>query len=181
MPDPAVPAPSSAPLGGSSSEGKPSSAPLGGSASSSAKAAEDKSEGKPSSVPAGAGAQGGKPVPVSAPPAVGAAAPVTIDDFKKLVFKVGKVVECADHTNANKLLVLKVDIGGGEIRQVVSGIKQWYQAAQLVGKSVVVVSNLAPANLRGVESQGMVLAASSGADVILVAPEKDALPGSIVK
>ena len=115
------------------------------------------------------------------PPAPAAPGPISYEDFMKVQLKVGKVLECIEHTNANKLLVLKVDIGGGEVRQIVSGIKQWYQAAQLVGKSVVVVSNLAPANLRGVESQGMVLAASSGADVILVAPEKDALPGSIVK
>jgi methionyl-tRNA synthetase len=109
-----------------------------------------------------------------------APATITIDDFKKVVLKVGKVVEAAAHTNANKLLVLKVDLGGGEVRQVVSGIKQWYAPEQLVGKSVVLVANLAPAVLRGVESQGMVLAASSGDQVILLSPEKDAAPGSKV-
>jgi methionyl-tRNA synthetase len=117
----------------------------------------------------------------SAPAAVPAPAPLSIDDFKKIVLKVGKVLECTDHANANKLLVLKVDLGGGDVRQVVSGIKPWYQPAQLVGKSVIVVTNLQPVQLRGVESQGMVLAASSGADVILCAPEKDAVPGSFVK
>lgn len=119
------------------------------------------------------------PPPVPPPPPVAAPSTITIDDFKKISLKVGKVVEATAHTNANKLLVLKVDIGG-EVRQVVSGIKQWYAPEQLVGKSVILVANLAPANLRGVESQGMVLAASSGDQVILLSPEKDAAPGSKV-
>jgi len=118
------------------------------------------------------------PAPVPPPPA--ASATITIDDFKKVVLKVGKVVEATAHTNANKLLVLKVDLGNGETRQVVSGIKQWYAPEQLVGKSVIIVANLAPAVLRGVESQGMVLAASSGDQVILLSPEKEAAPGSKV-
>jgi len=118
------------------------------------------------------------PVPPPPPPAAPSA--ITIDDFKKVVLKVGKVVEASAHANANKLLVLKVDLGGGEVRQVVSGIKQWYAPEQLVGKSVIVVANLAPAMLRGVESQGMVLAASSGDQVILLSPEKEAAPGSKV-
>jgi methionyl-tRNA synthetase len=105
---------------------------------------------------------------------------VTIDDFRKIQLRVGKVLEAADHANANKLLVLKVDMGGGEVRQVVSGIKTWYTPAQLVGKSVVVVANLQPAVIRGTESQGMVLAATSGDQVILLSPEKESLPGSKV-
>ena len=121
------------------------------------------------------------PAPAPAPAPVPPPAPttITIDDFKKIVLKVGKVVEATAHTNANKLLVLKVDIGG-EVRQVVSGIKQWYAPEQLVGKSVILVANLQPAQLRGVESQGMVLAASSGDQVILLSPEKEAAPGSKV-
>jgi len=118
--------------------------------------------------------------PVPPPPPPAASATITIDDFKKVVLKVGKVVEATAHTNANKLLVLKVDLGNGETRQVVSGIKQWYAPEQLVGKSVILVANLAPAVLRGVESQGMVLAASSGDQVILLSPEKEAAPGSKV-
>jgi methionyl-tRNA synthetase len=114
------------------------------------------------------------------PPAPAAPATITIDDFKKVQLRVGKVLECTEHANANKLLVLKVDLGNGEVRQVVSGIKQWYQPAQLVGKSVVLVANLAPAQLRGVQSQGMILAATSGDQVIVLTPEKDAAPGSKV-
>jgi methionyl-tRNA synthetase len=114
------------------------------------------------------------------PPPSPAPSTITIDDFRKVVLKVGKVVEATAHTNANKLLVLKVDLGGGEVRQVVSGIRQWYAPEGLVGKSVILVANLAPAVLRGVESQGMVLAASSGDQVILLSPEKEAAPGSKV-
>jgi len=117
------------------------------------------------------------PVPPPPPPV---SSTIAIEDFKKVVLKVGKVVEATAHTNANKLLVLKVDLGNGETRQVVSGIKQWYAPEQLVGKSVILVANLAPAVLRGVESQGMVLAASSGDQVILLSPEKEAAPGSKV-
>ena len=121
------------------------------------------------------------PAPAPAPiPAPAAPATITIDDFKKVELRVGKVLECAEHTNANKLLVLKVDIGNGDVRQIVSGIKQWYQPADLVGKSVIIVANLAPAMLRGVESRGMLLAASSGPDVIVLTPSKDAAPGSKV-
>jgi methionyl-tRNA synthetase len=120
------------------------------------------------------------PAPAPAPAAPAGPAPISIDDFKKVELKVGKVLECADHANANKLLVLKVDLGNGDIRQIVSGIKQWYQPADLVGKNVVIVANLQPAVLRGVESRGMLLAASSGPDVIVLQPMKDAAPGSKV-
>lgn len=119
------------------------------------------------------------PAPAPAPPPAGPAK-IVIDDFRKVELKVGKVLECADHTNANKLYVLKVDLGGGEIRQIVSGIKSWYQPADLVGKSVIVVANLQPAMLRGVESQGMVLAASGEAGASLLAPIREVPPGSKV-
>ena len=119
--------------------------------------------------------------PVPAPLPSAAPGPISIEDFMKVQLKVGKVLECAQHTNANKLLVLKVDLGGGEVRQIVSGIQQWYQPSQLVGKNVIVVANLAPKPMRGVESQGMILAAASGAEVVVCIPEKEAAPGSQVK
>src|SRR5437773_11042735 len=125
----------------------------------------------PTQPPSGS-PSGDKPPAASVPaPALPASpGPISIEDFLKVQLKVGKVLECTDHTNANKLLVLKVDLGGGEVRQIVSGIKQWYQPAQLVGKNVIVVANLAPKPMRGVESQGMILAASSGAEVIVCMP-----------
>lgn len=122
-------------------------------------------------------APAGKPAPAPVPPA--APVTITIDDFKKVTLKIGKVVESAIHPNADKLLVLKVDLGG-ETRQIVSGIRQWYAPEQMTGKTVVIVANLQPAKLRGVESQGMLLAASSGGEVIVCTTDKEALPGSKV-
>ena len=77
--------------------------------------------------------------------------------------------------------MLTVDLGDGAPRQLVAGIKGSYQASELVGKSVVVVANLKPAKLRGVESQGMVLAASDGSTIVLVSPERPIRAGSTVK
>lgn len=83
---------------------------------------------------------------------------ITIDDFDKVKLKVAKVVNCENHPKADKLLVLTLKIGD-ETRTVVSGIKKWYSAEDLIGKKVVVVTNLKPVKLRGIESRGMVLAA----------------------
>lgn len=115
--------------------------------------------------------------PAPAPPP--GPARITIDDFRKLEFKTGKVLECVPHNNADKLYVLKVDVGG-ETRQIVSGIRAYYAAEELVGKTVVVVTNLQPAMLRGIESQGMVLAASGAGTVSLLTPVKEVPPGSKV-
>ncbi len=82
---------------------------------------------------------------------------ITIDDFKKIELVVGTVVECKKHPDADKLLVSKIDIGS-EIRQIVSGIADHYSPEKFIGKKVIVVSNLKPAKLRGIESQGMILA-----------------------
>ena len=129
--------------------------------------------------PASAGAPA--PAPATPPAPAGPPAIPTIEfgDFTKVEFKVGKVVEASDHTNADKLLVLKIDVGG-EIRQIVSGIKKWYAPADLVGKHLIVVTNLKSKSMRGVDSQGMVLAASSGDEVILITTDKPAHPGSKV-
>lgn len=83
---------------------------------------------------------------------------ITIDDFAKVQLKVAKVVNCENHPKADKLLVLTLQIGD-ETRQVVSGIRKWYEAEDLIGKKVVVVTNLKPVKLRGIESKGMILAA----------------------
>ncbi|MDU1054641.1 methionine--tRNA ligase [Clostridium baratii] len=91
---------------------------------------------------------------------------ITIDDFEKLDLRVVKVLECEPIKKANKLLKLKVDLGG-EVRQVVSGIAKHYKPEELVGKNVVLVANLKPVKLRGELSQGMILAASNDDDSIL--------------
>lgn len=82
---------------------------------------------------------------------------ITIEDFKKVELVVGTVEECKKHPDADKLLVSKINLGK-ETRQIVSGISDYYSPEEFVGKKVIVVANLKPAKLRGVESQGMVLA-----------------------
>ena len=106
---------------------------------------------------------------------------ITFDDFSKIELRVARVVEAQAHPDADKLLVLKVDVGG-EMRQIVAGIKQYYEPQALVGKLIVVVKNLKPRTMRGQESQGMLLAASSEdrSQVILVSPEAEIGPGARV-
>lgn len=100
--------------------------------------------------------------------------------FMKLNLKVGTVLSAEAHPNADKLLVLKVDLGEKEI-QIVAGIKKTYSPEELVGQQIVVVENLEPRALRGVESQGMLLAASNDDEgPILVAPSKKIASGSRV-
>lgn len=107
--------------------------------------------------------------------------PASIEEFGRLALRVGVITAAQDHPNADRLLVLTVDVGEAAPRQIVAGIKGFYQASELVGKSVVVVANLKPAMLRGVESQGMVLAASDGSTIVLVSPERPIRAGSTVK
>jgi len=106
---------------------------------------------------------------------------ISIEAFRRLSLRVGVIVSATDHPNADKLLVLSVDTGEGTPRQLVAGIKGAYQATDLVGRQVIVVTNLKPAVLRGVESQGMVLAASDGTSMVLVSPERPVAAGSPVK
>jgi methionyl-tRNA synthetase len=129
----------------------------------------------------------------------------TIEDFAKFEFKVARIIEAEDHPNADRLYVLKVDVGETETktelpayeygsgeqepqavtvpkyRQVVAGIKKFYNKEDLVGKYVIVVNNLEPATLRGVESQGMILAASDDIGLSVIVPEKEIKIGSKVK
>ena len=106
---------------------------------------------------------------------------ITIDDFKKIDLRVAKIVECEGIPKSEKLLKLKVEVGG-EQRQILAGIAQHYKPVELIGKSVIVVFNLQPAKLMGHESQGMLLAASDGAGkLVFVAPSGDIGSGSQVK
>lgn len=105
---------------------------------------------------------------------------ISIDDFKKVELKVATVKAAEPHPNADKLMVLQIDLGT-EQRQICAGIRNQYTAEELVGKQIVVVANLATAKLRGIESQGMLLAASSGDQVIVMTPDKPTLAGSKVK
>lgn len=108
-------------------------------------------------------------------------APIAFEDFAKIRLRVGRVIEAANHPNADKLLVLKVDLGD-EQRQICAGIKANYAPEQLVGKNIILVANLAPRMMRGVESQGMLLAASNAdrSKVIVLTTDADIEPGSAV-
>ena len=107
---------------------------------------------------------------------------ISYDDFAKVDFRLAKVKACEEVKKSKKLLKLTLDVGGEE-RTVVSGIKKWYAPADLVGKTVVLVANLKPATLCGVESRGMVLAVSDPADenLSLIGPYTDMPSGYVVR
>ena len=104
---------------------------------------------------------------------------ITIDDFAKVELKVGKILDCQPHPKADRLLVSKIDIGG-EVRTIVSGIRKFYNEKDLIGKKVIVVTNLKPVNLRGVESNGMILAASDEENLSVLTVLNDIKEGSKV-
>ncbi len=104
----------------------------------------------------------------------------TFDDFSKLELRVGRILEANDHPNADRLYVLKVDLGEKQI-QLVAGIKNSYTREELIGKSAIIVANLEPKVLRGVESNGMLLAAHSEDKIIILTTDKEASPGSLIK
>lgn len=105
---------------------------------------------------------------------------ITIEEFQKVELRVGTVMAAAPHPKADRLLVLQVRLGD-EDRQIVAGIRAHYDPAALVGRQIVVVANLQPATLRGVESQGMLLAASAGDRLALVTPERPIQSGATVR
>lgn len=105
---------------------------------------------------------------------------ITIEDFEKLDLRVVKVLACEPVKKADKLLKLKVDLGGEE-RQVISGIAKYYKPEELVGKYVVLVANLKPVKLKGELSQGMILAASDDKDKLFAVNPGELPTGSIVK
>ena len=105
---------------------------------------------------------------------------ITIEQFQQVELRVATVKEATEHPNADRLLVLKVDLGGEE-RQIVAGIRAHYDPATLVGTQVVVVANLEPATLRGVQSQGMLLAASGEGTLAVVRPAAPVPAGAVVR
>ncbi|MDL2288112.1 methionine--tRNA ligase [Oscillospiraceae bacterium OttesenSCG-928-F05] len=107
-------------------------------------------------------------------------ATIGIDQFQQVELRVAQVVACEKIPKADKLLKLSLDLGY-ETRQVVSGIAAWYAPEDLVGKKIIVVANLKPAKLRGVESQGMILAADSGGAVVVVTMPEDTQLGAKVR
>ena len=106
---------------------------------------------------------------------------ISFNEWKKLDIRTAKITKAENHPNADKLQVLKVDVGGKEI-QLVAGLKDFYKNEELIGKKIVVITNLEPATLRGIKSEGMLLAAverdnGKEKDVVLIVPEKDIKEG----
>ena len=105
---------------------------------------------------------------------------ISYDDFSKLQFRVGKIIKCEEVAKSKKLLCSQVKIGS-EVKQIVSGIKQYYSAEEMVGKKVLVLTNLKPATLAGVVSEGMLLCAEDAqGNLALMVPEKDMPAGAEV-
>ncbi len=111
---------------------------------------------------------------------------VTFDEFAKVDLRVAKILEAEPHPDADRLVKLQVDDGSGKPRQICAGIREYYEPADLVGKSIVIVANLAPRTIRGEESRGMLIAASDavkGSDersVVVMTPMSEIGAGSVV-
>ena len=126
----------------------------------------------------------------SAPEAASNAAPagvaadakpaISYDLFSQIELRVATILEAREHPNANRLLVLKIQVGEIE-KQIVAGIKAHYPPESLVGTQIIIVNNLEPAMLRGEESHGMLLAASAGDQVVVLRPDKPLPSGAKVK
>lgn len=97
---------------------------------------------------------------------------IEFNEWEKFEFKVGQIKKVEDHPNADKLVVMKVDIGD-KIIQLVAGIKQHYKKESLLNKKIIVFTNLKPSILRGVQSEGMLLAATKDNKVVLLTVDKD--------
>ena len=154
--------------------------------------------GTPESMPAGTALKAAEPIfprlePIKRkneqetmtkekpPPASPPAGLISIEDFSRVQLKIGRILEATPIEGSDKLLKIEVVIGD-ERRQIVAGIKKSYEPLDLIGRQVVVVTNLRPANLRGVESQGMLLAADDGnGGAILLQPERESPEGVTVR
>ena len=134
-----------------------------------------KSDAATAARPEVAAAGTGKGAPLADAPAV-----IDFADFQKLDLRIGKVVACDRHPNADKLLRVLVDIGEEQPRQVLSGIAEFYEPESLVGRQVTLVVNLAPRKIRGLESRGMLLTAASENGLELLSVQAEVAPGSKV-
>ena len=121
------------------------------------------------------------PAPDGAPAGAAPEEPkISIEDFARIQMKVGQVLEAEKVEGSRKLMKLKVDLGT-EVRQVVAGIAEAYDAASLLNRKVVIVANLKPARLMGLESNGMIVAASTGGKPVLATFAEDVPNGALLK
>jgi len=105
---------------------------------------------------------------------------ITFDDFKRLDIRIGRVISAERVEGTDKLLKLEIDLGT-EKRQLVAGIAEFFQPGQLIGKELPLLANLEPRKIRGIESKGMILAVDIEGKPILLSPEEEVPPGSIVR
>ena len=105
---------------------------------------------------------------------------IDIDEFKRLNIRVGKIISAERIKGSTKLLLLKVNIGN-EVRQLVAGLALYYKPDELVGREIIVLTNLKPKKIYGHISQGMLLAADVNGKPVLIIPEKEVPPGSIIR
>lgn len=115
---------------------------------------------------------------------------IAFEEFKKLELITARIMSVRDHPNADKLFILEVDTGEGPLnggsaasgrKEIVAGIKNSYAKIDLVGKDIVMINNLAPAVIRGVESKGMLLAVEDETKISIIVPEKTVKPGSKIR
>lgn len=105
---------------------------------------------------------------------------IGLEEFQKLDLRVARIIDIEDHPKADKLYVLKIKIGE-EIRQLVAGIKSHYKKEDLINKRIIIIVNLKPAKLRGIESNGMILAAEDDGKVVLLTTDKEIKEGSKIR
>ncbi len=105
---------------------------------------------------------------------------ISFDDFQKMELVIGEITEVNDHPNADKLYVLKVTLGNEE-RELVAGIKPYYSKEELKGKQIVVIKNLQPAVIRGVKSEGMLLAAQDSQGISILIPDRRVENGARIR
>jgi methionine--tRNA ligase beta chain len=105
---------------------------------------------------------------------------ITFDDFKKLDIRVGKILSGEKVSGTDKLMKLEVDFGT-EKRQMIAGIAQFFEPDHLIGKEIPVLLNLEPRSFKGIESQGMILAIDVDGKPVLLHPEKEVPPGSVIR
>lgn len=118
------------------------------------------------------------PAPTPAPAGV---ALIGYEDFAKVELRVAEILEARPHPNADKLMLLQLNVGDVQ-KQIVAGIRAHYTPEALVGKKIIIVNNLAPAVLRGETSNGMLLAATSGQKVVLLTvDDPECIPGAKIK
>ncbi|MCM8789366.1 MAG: methionine--tRNA ligase subunit beta [Candidatus Omnitrophica bacterium] len=102
---------------------------------------------------------------------------ISFDEFKKMDIRVGKIMDVQEHPDADKLYVLDVDTGD-RIRKIVAGIRQWYKKEELIGKPIIVLVNLQPRKIRGIDSQGMLLAGLDGDSLGVLTIDRYLKPGT---